>query len=54
MGTITDLVILFTIGPFYLGKNAAPVIDQDDRYWIREVFYRFGDGSIFGHFVGFH
>ena len=31
---ISDLVISFTIGPYYLDKNAAPAIDQDAGYWM--------------------
>jgi cytidylate kinase len=33
----TDLITPFTIGPYYLEKNAAPVIDQDAGYWIKEL-----------------
>ncbi len=34
---IPDLVISFTIGPYYLDKNAAPVIDQDAGYWMLDT-----------------
>ncbi len=31
------LVISFAIGPYYLDKNAAPVIDQDAGYWMLDT-----------------
>jgi hypothetical protein len=34
---ISELVISFTIGPYYLDKNAEPVIDQDAGYWILDT-----------------
>ncbi len=36
---ISDLVISFAIGPYYLDKNAAPVIDQDAGYWMLDTGY---------------
>ena len=32
-----DIVISFTIGPYYLDKNAAPVIDQNAGYWMLDT-----------------
>jgi hypothetical protein len=32
-----DLVISFTIGPYYLGKNTVPGIKQDAGYWMLDT-----------------
>ena len=33
----TDLVVMITIGPHYLDKTAAAVIDQDAGYWLLDA-----------------
>jgi hypothetical protein len=34
---ISNRVISFAIGPYYLDKNAAPANDQDAGYWILDI-----------------
>jgi hypothetical protein len=34
---VTDLVVTMTIGPHYLDKTAAAVIDQDAGYWLLDA-----------------
>ena len=33
----SHLIISFIIGPYYLDKNAATIIDQDAGYWILDT-----------------
>jgi tetratricopeptide (TPR) repeat protein len=52
-GIKTDLVISFTIGPYYLDKNTAPVIDPDTGYWMLDPGLNMFRILNFGHWYLF-